>query len=296
VTTAPGDALLEPELLARLERLQLSTRRRLAGLYAGEHRSIRHGSSLDFADHRPYQPGDDIRRIDHITYARLDLLLVRLFEADDDITVRLLVDTSASMGYYGKLRHAQRIAAALGFCALVRRDAVAVHTVVGARAGRRFTSRSAMPALFSYLSSLQPAGATPFLAAVSTLLAEPGPRGLTVVISDLLTEDWSVALRRLPARGSDVVVVHLLAREELDPGAEADIRGDIDLVDGETGRPLGITASTDELAEHARRLASWRGAVAAACSHSGAAYVPVVAGDDIGELLLGPMRASEVLR
>jgi Mg-chelatase subunit ChlD len=210
--------------------------------------------------------------------------------------VRLLIDTSASMGYYGKLRHAQRVAAALGFCALVRRDAVAVHTFAADRAPRRFTSRSSTPALFAHLASLAPSGDTRFLAAATSMLAEPGPRGLTVVITDLLTPEWDVALRRLPARGSDVALVHLLAREELDPGTEADIRGDVELVDAETGRPLGITASSDELAEHARRIETWRHDVASACAHQGIAFVPVRAGDDVGDLLLGPMRARGVLR
>ena len=79
--------LLEPELLGRLEQLQLGTRRRLAGRFAGEHRSTRKGTSLDFADFREYQRGDDPRRIDVGVWARLDQLLVRLYEADDDLTV-----------------------------------------------------------------------------------------------------------------------------------------------------------------------------------------------------------------
>ena len=73
-------ALLDPRLLARLEALQLATRRRLAGHLAGEHRSTRHGASVDFADYREYHPGDDFRRIDYFLYARLGVLNVKLFE------------------------------------------------------------------------------------------------------------------------------------------------------------------------------------------------------------------------
>src|SRR5215468_300381 len=103
--------------MARLERLQLGTRRRLSGQFAGEHRSRRHGTSLDFADYREYHPGDDFRRIDYHLWARLDVLLLKLFEADDDLTLRLLVDTSASMAG-PKLQQARRVAAALGFVSL----------------------------------------------------------------------------------------------------------------------------------------------------------------------------------
>jgi propionyl-CoA carboxylase alpha chain len=97
-------------VLGALERLQLGTRRRLAGQLVGGHRSPRYGSSLDFADFREYQPGDDFRRIDYLTLARLDQLLVRLYDAEDDLTVRLIVDTSASMSTDGKLQRAAELA------------------------------------------------------------------------------------------------------------------------------------------------------------------------------------------
>ena len=119
--------LRRPEVLGALERLQLGTRRRLAGQLVGGHRSPRYGSSLDFADFREYQPGDDFRRIDYLTLARLDQLLVRLYDAEDDLTVRLIVDTSASMSTDGKLQRAAELAGALGFVALTRRDRVELH-------------------------------------------------------------------------------------------------------------------------------------------------------------------------
>ena len=86
-----------------MEALQLGTRRRLAGHFAGEHRSVRHGSSIDFADYRQYNPGDDFRRIDYFLYARLGVLNVKLFEAEEDLHLRLLIDTSASMAAGDKL-------------------------------------------------------------------------------------------------------------------------------------------------------------------------------------------------
>jgi uncharacterized protein (DUF58 family) len=213
--------LLEPALLARLEALQLGTRRPLAGFMSGEHRSRRHGTSLDFADYREYHPGDDFRRIDYHLYARLDVLLLKLYEAEEDLHLRLLVDTSASMGLSGKLETAQRVAAALGFVALTRRDPVSVHTFPLDRPAPRFLGRGAVPTFFQHLESLGATGTTDFAAAVSHLLARPGPPGLTVVLSDLLTPEWEPALSRLPARGSDVVIIHVLAPGELDPALSA---------------------------------------------------------------------------
>ncbi|MGH9150140.1 MAG: DUF58 domain-containing protein, partial [Acidimicrobiales bacterium] len=145
-------ALLEPALLARLETVQLGTRRRLAGLFAGEHRARGFGTSVDFADYRQYHPGDDFRRVDYHLLARLDVLLLRLFEAENDLHLRLLVDTSASMGVGGKLDQARRVAAALGFVALVRRDPVSLHTFPTPRPAPRFNGRAAAPALFAHLA------------------------------------------------------------------------------------------------------------------------------------------------
>ena len=88
-------ALLEPDLLEALERLVIATRSRMLGFFAGDHRSRRFGSSLDFADYREYRPGDDFRRIDSAVSARTDRLFLRLFEAEEDLPVRILLDGSA---------------------------------------------------------------------------------------------------------------------------------------------------------------------------------------------------------
>jgi uncharacterized protein (DUF58 family) len=286
------EPLLDPRLLARLEALQLRTRRRLAGHLAGEHRSPRHGSSLDFADYRDYHPGDDFRRIDYHLYARLDVLLLRLFEAEDEVQLRLLVDTSGSMATGGKLTQAARVAAALGFVALVRRDPVTLHTFPLDRPAPRFTGRAAASALFAALGRLQPGGETRFAAASTHLLSRPGPPGLTVVCSDLLTPDWEAGLARLPARGADLIVVHVLAPEDLRP----DLVGDMDLIDAEHGGRVAVSLSPEAVDAYARMASDWVDEVAARCRRAGAAYVRVMAGDDLEPLLLGTWRQSGVLR
>src|SRR5262249_35502371 len=140
--------LLDPKLLARLEALQLGARRRLAGQFAGEHRSPRRGASPDFADYREYFPGDDFRRIDYFLYARLAFRVVKLFEAEEAVPLRLLADTPASMGGEGKLAPAAGGAAALGYVALSRRDPVSLHVFPTEVHPPRFSGRGAIPALF----------------------------------------------------------------------------------------------------------------------------------------------------
>ncbi len=289
--------LLEPAFLARLERLQLGTRRALVGRLAGEHRSPAYGASIDFADYREYHPGDDFRRIDYALYARLDVLLVRLFEAEDDLHLRLLVDTSASMATGGKLHQARRVAAALGFVALVRRDPVSLHRFPFDRPGPRFTGRAAVPALFAQLATLEAGGETHFAQAATHLLGRPGPPGLTVVVSDLLTPEWEAGLGRLPARGGDVVVVHVLAADELRPGqAPEELVGDLDLVDAETGDRVAVSLSARTLADYERSASAWADEVAGRCRRAGAAYVRLLAHDDLEACLLGAWRTNGVLR
>lgn len=287
-----ADALLDPHLLARLEALQLRTRRRLVGHLAGEHRSSRFGTSLDFADYRDYHPGDDFRRIDYHLLARLDVALVKLFEAEEDVHLRLLVDTSASMATEGKLRQAARLAAALGFVALVRRDPVSLHTFPLERAVPRFSGRGAMPALFSALGALEPAGKTEFAQAATHLLSRPGTPGVTALISDLLTPQWQAGLERLPARGGDVVVVQVLASSDLRPDAV----GDIELVDAERGDRVAVTLTPESVRAFERTARAWVDEVADRCHRAGFGYVRVMADDDIEPLLLGGWREAGVLR
>ncbi|HEX7166909.1 MAG TPA: DUF58 domain-containing protein [Acidimicrobiales bacterium] len=284
--------LLDARLLARLEALQLSTRRRLAGHLAGEHRSTRYGASIDFADYREYHPGDDFRRIDYHLLARLDVLLLKLFEAEEDLQVRLLVDTSASMAGSGKLEQAARVAAALGFVALVRRDAVSLHTFPLEARAPRFLGRSAVPALFAALERLEPHGETRFATAATHLLSRPGPPGLVVLVSDLLTPEWEAGLERLPSRGGDVLVVHVLAEDDLRPG----FSGDVELVDSERGDRVAVSLSVDTASAYEQVARAWADSVATRCRSLGAGYVRVMADDDLESLLVAGWREAGVLR
>lgn len=283
--------LLDPATLARLERLQLGTRRRLAGSLGGEHRSPNHGTTLDFADFRAYEPGDDYRRIDHLALARLDRLLIRLYEAEDDVTVRLLIDTSASMEG-AVLRQGVKAAAAVGFTALTRRDRVSVHTFPLDRPAPLFRGRQATAALFDLLESLDADGAGDFVGAVTHLLGRPGPAGLTVLVSDLLTPQWETGITRLPARRGDLVVVHVLAAETLTPP----LNGDLELVDAETGQSVAVSMSPSTRRDYETLAHAWADDVARRCRSVGAAYVRVLDTDDVEALLLRAWREAGVLR
>lgn len=286
-----SSALLDPRLLARLERLQLGTRRRLAGGLTGDHRSPRHGASLDFADYREYTPGDDLRRIDQFAFARLDKLLLKLFEAEDDVTVRLLIDTSGSMAG-PKLRRAKQLAAAIGFVALTRRDIVTVHTFPSRSPRPRLLGRSAIGQLFAILNGLDAGGESPFGAAVTRLLGQPGPPGMTVVLSDLLTIDWEQGVRRLPARRGDLAVIQVLDRTDIHP----DLTGDLELVDTESGARVEVSLSAKVVDDYSQMAQAWVDEVAGRVRACGGSYARVFADDRLEEVLLSSWRAEGVLR
>src|SRR5262245_34716582 len=129
-------SLLEPSFLARLERLELVSRKAFAGRLPGERLGPRKGHSVEFADHRGYAVGDDLRSLDWGLLARLDRLFVKLSRAEEDLHVHLLVDTSESMnfGEPTKLLAACRVAAAVGYIALAGLDRVTARPLYGATA------------------------------------------------------------------------------------------------------------------------------------------------------------------
>lgn len=283
--------LLSGEFLARLERLQLVSRRRLSGTFMGEHRSPRHGPSLDFADFRDYCPGDDLRRIDTAALARLDRLLLKLYDAEDDLTLRLLVDTSGSMAGE-KLQRAAELAGALGFVALARRDEVVLSEFPPSGRPRRFRGRAAAVEMFEHLASLEGAGETRLSEAAERLLAQRGNAGLVVVVSDLLSADADDGLRMLPARGADLAVVHLLHPSDLDPVLE----GDLELVDAETSERVEVSLDAGVVDDYRSTAAAWADDVAARVRSRGGAYARLLSTESVESMLLRRARDAQILR
>ncbi len=276
--------LLSPRLLAKLEQLQLATRRPMVGGLIGDHRSPHFGSSLDFSDYRPYHPGDDIRRLDINAYARLDRLMLKLFEAENDLVVRLLIDTSASMEG-SKLQRAKELAAAIGFVALTNRDVVTLHSFPETTPGPRILGRNGVPSLFKRLNELVSSGDTRLVEAVMRLLAVSSGPSITVVVSDLLTPEWESALRRIPTNRGELVVVHVLEPNDVRP----ELSGDLQLVDKETGAVIDISATPEANAEYEAMVNAWVDQLGGQIRRVGAGYVQVSTTDDLETVVLGSL-------
>lgn len=283
---------MSADFLGRLERLQLATTAPLSGRFAGDHRSRRRGTSVDFADYREYHPGDDFRRIDYLMLARLDQVLIKLFESEDDLEVRILIDVSSSMANADKRRMTLQAAAAVAFVSLVRRDAVTIHTFPAQPMPARFTSRAAVPALFAYLHRLPFGGPTAAGAAVGDLLSRGGPGGISVLVSDLMTPEWESAIQRIPARGAAVTVVQVLGAADTD----LDAAGDVDLVDVETSERVPVSMVPEVRASYRTALAAWLDRVAVTARRAGANYVRVDPDTGVERTLLTAWREAGVWR
>ncbi len=297
MTERTGEPLLESAFLRQLDRLALVLRRPMAGDIQGERRSPRRGSSVEFADFRPYARGDDIRQIDWNLYARAERFYLKLFVAEEELNVHLLVDTSASMdwGTPNKLRYARQLAAAYGYIALANLDRVSV-TAFGAGPGELQLpgvrgKRGAVP-LFTFLQRLQPGKQGDLARACHRYIQSARTAGPLLLCSDLLDPGWKDALSALASRPFEITVMHILAPQELEP----DLEGDLKLVDVESGAPVEISANLDLMRRYKTHLAAWRGEIESFCNGRGIIYVPVDTSVPVEEFVLGRMRRRGVLR
>jgi uncharacterized protein (DUF58 family) len=269
------EPLLTPEILRKLEALELVSRKVRAGRTRGERLSKRKGRGSEFADFRPYASGDDLRFLDWGLFARFEKLFLRLFLEDEDLHVHLLIDVSRSMafGTPQKLLFAKRLAAALGFVGLVNLDRVTVAAFAEKVVAKSptFRGRPSLPRLLAHLESLEPAGAGDFGRAARAIAPALTGRGVVVVLSDFLDRGgaWD-GLRYLAARGLDTVAVQVLAPEEVEP----DVAGDLRLTDSEDGTAAEVTVTGDLLDRYRRALGAFRARLLADCNRLGITLLP----------------------
>ncbi len=282
--------------LRQLERLLLLLRSPVRGGLKGGRRSVKRGQSVEFADYRDYTLGDDLRQLDWNVYARLEKLFVKLFVEEEDVTITILLDTSASMatGRPEKLVFAKRAAAAIGYIGLASEDRVAV-SALGGRASRRQTPLRGSGRVFrllSNLSSIQPApGPTDLVAAARHAAAQLRGRGVVVLMSDLLDPAADRVIRELAATRSELIVLHILSPDELDPQLEGDLR----LVDTETGDGVDITADLATLDAYRSRLAAWKESFADLAARRRASYVDLSSDVPLNDLIFAELRRRRVL-
>lgn len=297
---APSDPTLAPppQLLQRLARRRLSVPAAYTAGGVGEHPSVAKGPGLEFAEHRAYQPGDDLRRVDPHVEARSGELYVREFEVLERLAVTVVVDLSASMafGEPEKAAFARRLAGALAYVGLAGADRVrvAAFTGRGLAWGPRTENARAAGRLFDWLARQAPGGAVD-LASVARELGARLPRpGLLLLVSDWLFAAPQPALTLLRAAQQEVVGVQVLAPSELDPSGLG--AGAVTLQDAETGAEREVRLDAATLARYAERLAAWRAELETSFVRHGGTWLTARSDTDLERLLLVDWAGSGLIR
>jgi uncharacterized protein (DUF58 family) len=318
------EQLLDPSLAARLNALDVVSRKILLGTMPGERRSKRRGRSVEFDDYREYVPGDDPRHIDWNVLARLDRLVVKLFREEEDLSLTILLDASGSMhtGDPPKLHVGAKLAMGLAAIGLTQQNRVGlgifgapnaksashidlVRPMRGRRslqaAGQFLLQAMARPESFSASGDSSAAFSRAMLQAAR---ARAG-RGVTILISDMLfaelnRAEWKTGLSYLAGlnEGHDVYCLQVASPEEIDPSIaqSAGLEGDLLCTDIESSRSVDVTISAAGLELYRQRRGEFVKAFRSACADRGIAHVEVATRSSVTDVLLGSLRRAGLIR
>jgi uncharacterized protein (DUF58 family) len=319
----------EDDFLKKLEYLHVVSKRAFAGQNRADRLTPKRGRGLEFADHRPYAPGDDFRHIDWKAYKRLNRLLLRLFDEERDLPIYLMIDVSRSMAEPAKFDMARRIAAALCYIGLVHLDRLTI-LPFGSGLGRESSpgrGKGRIFRVFELLERLEAAGPTDLRESFKAFAARPRQMGLTVIISDFLdpnrpaalagnmgtselrpdhaaasakadspvrasqAEGFEAGLKILRTIGHDVFVVHVASARDRDPGAFGELR----FVDAETGELREVDVTPRLASAYVRAWEAHAADLSQFCGRYDIGYVRADAERPFEEIILKAFRQGRFL-
>jgi uncharacterized protein (DUF58 family) len=282
--------LIDQSLLEKLERLSLHWQKSFAGLVGGRNASRYPGAGQEFLDHRHFHTGDDYRAVNWRAYLRLEKLLLKLFQVEPRIPVRILVDCSESMGTgtEPKFHYARKLAAALTYVGLVRLDTVCLQAFANSLAGscncgggrHRF-----LPAV-QFLNGLKLSGPSDFLQVARQFSSAYPQRGLVVIISDFLDErDAEKPLQYIADLGHELLLVQVYAPEDRDPPWT----GELDLIDAETGVHLEMDANEQTRLAYVNAFDDYSRRLQNLAMRTGGRFVGLPANTPVEDAIFGPV-------
>lgn len=311
------DELLDSALIARISQLDFTSKKIFAGKLKGERRSKKRGESVEFADHRPYVSGDDLRHIDWNIFGRLDRLFLKLFLEEEDLALHIVLDCSASAdcGEPHKFLFMQQLAMALGYIGLVNLNRVTVSAIGGAytspaaqdgspgmqpsvlHAIRDLRGRRRTHDLARFICSLRPAGTLPFSEACKRIALTRRGKGVMLVLSDfLIKEGYESGLRRLVGRGYDLFLIQVLSPQEIDPVGPHGLAGDLRLRDVEDADVAEVTISAPLLKRYKANLAAYCAGLREFAARREITALTVPSSTPIDTLILDYLRKRGLLR
>jgi len=303
--------LFDETTLHKLNQLSLVARQVRSGVIKGERRSLKRGSSVEFADYRNYAPGDDLRRLDWNVFARLERPFIKMMEEEEDLAVYVLLDASSSMdwgeGSTNKLNYGLHLAAGLGAIALGAGDRFSFHLLqpeiqppesksggnqIGPLRGSQQVMRL-MAFLEQKTAQHSPAAAFDLNAALRSFGLSALRSGLVFIISDLFDPNGiQTGLNFLQGRGFEVNLLHVLCPAELDPPLSGDLR----LIDIETGQPQELSLDGSMLRLYQQRLQAWQAELQKDCRQRGINYLLLNTVENWDKVILFNLRRSGLVK
>ncbi len=289
--------LFDEEFLKKLEYLHIVSKKLFAGQGMAERRTKKVGSGIEFADHREYAPGDDFRYIDWSILGRLDRVLLRLFEEEEDLHIYILLDISDSvrMGSPPKLHYGMQVAAALAYVGLANLDRVSIITLADGLRDRLPPARGKgrIFKVFEFLRAITPGGRTELASALRSFVHQNKRRGLAVLISDFYDPaGYQEAINVLRYNRFEPFMIQLYDSEEARPK----LKGDLQLIDCETGEVREITISAKMLELYAQEHERYCNELAEFCVTKQVPHVRADTRQPFDDLILGIFRRGGLVR
>lgn len=289
-------SFLNDKFFSRLETLSFNLRTDLSGYFGGKHLVATKGQTVEFADFREYQLGDDIRRIDWNLYSRFEKYFIKLFTDERQMQVQIFLDCSASMGKDNPYKSAYAVAtaAALGFLSVHNMDKVSFQLMKGNRAENPFgtiVGKNAFYRAINELDNLEFEGETDIESCVTSCPETGTGNGLTVIVSDFFTDsDWKKAVDYLCYKKRQVLLVQVMSREDEEPSYD----GRVNLIDAESvdisddkNMKIKITRSMQKAYDEA--LADFKKDIKTFCSKRGVGFISIGCDSPVERVLFGEL-------
>ncbi len=289
--------LFDDEFQRKLDYLALVSRKVFSGAMRAERRTKKTGSGVEFTDYRDYIPGDDFRNLDWHAYQRLDKLLIRLYEEEEDLSIYFIVDTSHSMSFHDgeKWKHAKRLCAALAYVGLANLDRITIVTGDSDLSGRMPTTRgkSRIFRVFQFLEKTKTAGMTDLGDVMKSFVSQHKRKGLAVLLTDLYDpKGFENGLNILRYQKFDPYVIHLTDQRD----RHLKLKGDVRIYDCETGEERDVTMTQSMDAKYRLAYDNYMDTVRRFCSSHQVSYFRADVKVPFDELILRVFRQGGFLR
>lgn len=283
--------MLSTEFLTQLEKLRIQCQQPFRGKYRGDRRSLNRGTGVEFADYRQYEHGDDLRYLDWNIYARLDKLFIKMFQADQELAVSILIDTSQSMkfGEPTKIDYTKKIAAALAYITLANADRVALYSFADKLTSVLPTTygKSQNYRIHKALNTIESSGTTRITESLKQFAISQQKAGVVIILSDFLdSAGYTKGINSLIGRGFAITIIHIQSPEDIDPPPQ----GEWQLEDAETGETKEITINEETIAHYQNQQREFCESIHNYCKQNGIGYVRINTDVDFEALFLNNLQ------